>query len=66
MDSITRDRLNCENYIVNGAIVLLWEYWGKRPTVEQVRENFNVALECRIITDEQIGGIIERVSRYFR
>lgn len=66
MDSTTRDRFNCECYVVNGAIVTIWEYSGERPTIEQVRANHNVATECRTITNEQIGDIIERVSKFFR
>lgn len=66
MDSQTRDRLNCECYVVNGAIVTIWDYTRKRPTVAQIRANHNVALGCRLITDEQIEDIIERVSKFYR
>jgi hypothetical protein len=66
MDSATRDRFNCECYVVNGAIITIWEYTGERPTTEQVRANCNVATECKLITDEQIEDIVKRVSRFFK
>ena len=58
------DILSCEKYIVNGVINELWDFYGEKPTIEDIRDNFNVALCCHLISDQQIEEIINAVSRF--
>ena len=55
---------NCALYIVNGIICWFVDYHGKYPTVNDVRENFNMRNIQQDVTNDEIQEVIERVKQY--
>lgn len=55
---------NTALYIVNGIICCFVDYHGKYPTVNDVRDNFNMYNIQRDVTNDEIQNVIERVKQY--
>lgn len=58
------DSKNCALYIVNGIICWYADYHKKYPTVNDVRENFNMRNIQQDVTNDEIQDVIERVKQY--
>lgn len=65
MRAINEDTIQCAKYVANGVIVTLWDYTGRRPSVDDIKNNYNV-IKCGYqLSDAEIADIIERVARYY-
>lgn len=58
------DLHNCAMYCANGVICNYFDA-GRRPTIQELRENWH-AHTYKMITDEQLRNLIDRVERFYK
>ena len=64
LESMKRDRLNCQMFICNGIAVDYYKC-GDIPTVEKLRSNWN-APKYKDLTDDSIRRMLNLLKKYYQ